>query len=129
MKSKKDEKLYYISERITTIRKQLKLTLADIALLLGVTSAAVGQAERNHTSLLFEIVILFAERYGINPSWILLQDNRKIQQTGNYDGTGSPVTVVDVDNLTSDQLATRIRRDVLKLKELAAEEAKSVKRK
>jgi len=116
----------YIKERVAIVREQLQLTHVEISRRLGVTAAAVGQAERNNGGLLFEVIILFANSYGINPAWILVEDNSKVSQVIERKDPGQimpEITPVEADNLDSGQLATRIRRDILKLKEVAANEA------
>lgn len=127
MKKKQlSNKPLYIKERIAIVREQLQLTHVEISRKLGVTAAAVGQAERNNGGLLFEVIILFANTYSINPAWIILEDNSKVSQVIERKAPGQPmavITPVEADNLDSGQLATRIRRDILKLRELAADEA------
>lgn len=116
----------YIKERIAIVREQLQLTHAEISRKLGVTAAAVGQAERNNGGLLFEVIVLFANTYGVNPAWILIEDNSKVSQVIERKAPAQLMQViapVEADNLDSSQLATRIRRDILKLRELAADEA------
>lgn len=112
----------YISERVQAVRDQLGITLKEVADLLGVTAPAVGQAERNNTGLLFEIIILFAKKFNINPAWVLIEDNARIPQMVDRSGPSDAPGPVHAENLTADQLAARIRRDVLKLKELVEEE-------
>jgi transcriptional regulator with XRE-family HTH domain len=122
----KDKRLEYIAARVVQVRKSLSLTQAAIADKLGVTSVSVYQAERHHSSLLLDIIILFTNSYGINPAWILVEDNSKVSQVIERKDPGQimpEITPVEADNLDSGQLATRIRRDVLKLKEVAANEA------
>ncbi len=122
----KKDKLNYIAERVISIRNGLNLTQAAIAEKLGVTSVSIYQAERHRSSLLFDIIILFANNYGVNPAWIILEDNSKVSQVIERKAPGQPMPViapVEADNLDSGQLATRIRRDILKLRELAADEA------
>jgi transcriptional regulator with XRE-family HTH domain len=122
----KVKKFEYIATRVIQVRKSLGLTQAVVSEKLGVTSVSVYQAERHHSSLLFDIIILFANSYGINPAWILVEDNSKVSQVIERKGPGQimpEITPVEADNLDSGQLATRIRRDILKLKEVAANEA------
>ena len=122
----KVKKFEYIATRVIQVRKSLGLTQAVVSEKLGVTSVSVYQAERHHSSLLFDIIILFANSYGINPAWILVEDNSKVSQVIERKAPGQPMTEivpVEADNLDSSQLATRIRRDILKLKEVAANEA------
>ena len=55
-----------------------------------------------------------------------MEDNSKVSQVIERKDPGQimpEITPVEADNLDSGQLATRIRRDVLKLKEVAANEA------
>lgn len=123
MKKKQEgNKPLYISERVQAVRDQLGITLKEVADLLGVTAPAVGQAERNNTGLLFEIIILFGKKFNINPAWVLLEDNSKVPQLVDRSGPSDAPGPAHAENLTADQLATRIRRDVLKLKELVEEE-------
>ncbi len=122
----KVKKFQYIAARVIQVRKSLGLTQALVSEKLGVTSVSVYQAERHHSSLLLDIIILFANSYGINPAWILVEDNSRVSQVIDRKAPGQPMTEivpVEADNLDSAQLATRIRRDILKLKEVAASEA------
>jgi len=122
MRKKKEIKLKLIAERIVAVRKLLKLSQKDIGDQLGVTSVSVYQAEKQYSTLLFEILILFANMYNINPAWVLLEDNSKVPQLVDRSGPSDAPGPAHAENLTADQLATRIRRDVLKLKELVEEE-------
>jgi transcriptional regulator with XRE-family HTH domain len=123
MRKKKEIKLKLIAERIVAVRKLLKLSQKDVGDQLGVTSVSVYQAERQYSTLLFEILILFANMYNINPAWVLIEDNARIPQMVDRSGPSDAPGPVHAENLTADQLAARMRRDVLKLKELAEEEA------
>ncbi len=123
----KVKKFQYIAARVIQVRKSLGLTQALVSEKLGVTSVSVYQAERHHSSLLLDIIILFANSYGINPAWILVEDNSRVSQVIDRKAPGQPMTEivpVEADNLDSAQLATRIRRDILKLQEVAASEAR-----
>lgn len=122
MRKRKELKLKLIAERVVATRKLLKLSQKDIGDHLGVTAVSVYQAEKQYSTLLFEIIIFFANSYNINPAWILLEDNSRVPQLVDRSGPSDAPGPTHVDNLTADQLATRIRRDVLKLKELVEEE-------
>jgi len=122
MRRKKEIKLKLIAERVVATRKLLKLSQKDIGDQLGVTAVSVYQAEKQYSTLLFEIIIFFANNYNINPAWIILEDNSRVPQMVDRSGPSDVPGPTHVDNLTADQLATRIRRDVLKLKELVEEE-------
>lgn len=123
MKKKQIEnKPLYISARVLEVRETLGITLKELGAMLGVTAPAVGQAERNNTGLLFEIIILFANKYQINPAWIIVENNKGIPQMVERPGAGRPIEFIPDEVLDATALATRIRRDVLKLKELVEEE-------
>lgn len=123
MRVSKASRMKIIAERVIHVREHLELTQKDVAVLLGVTSVSVYQAERHFTSLLFEIIIVFANNYQINPAWIIVEDNRQIPQVvERVKGITKRVTAIQEEQMDADQLATRIRRDVLRLKELVEKE-------
>lgn len=122
MRTAKQAKLRMISGRVVQVREQLGLTQKEVGDQLGVTSVSVYQAEKLYSTLLFEIIILFANTYNVNPSWILVEDNSGISQVLERTGAVAMAAPAHVEQLTADQLATRIRRDVLKLKELVEKE-------
>ena len=119
MNNKLNTKPRYIADRLIEIRQEFNLSQKDVAAMIGVTGAAVQQAEQFNRDLLFEIIILYSIRYKLSPNWIIIEDNSNEEK---FLQKESPA------DLSPDQLLMRIKRDATHLKDLA-EKAKSGKKK
>ncbi len=67
-----------LSHRIRKIREQKKLTQADIAEILGITSSSYGQIERNAESASFRTIEKIAIALEVNISFLVDKDNSEV---------------------------------------------------
>lgn len=118
--NKKNTKPPYIPERVVELRKKFGFSQKDIADQLGVTSQAVYQAEKFNSSLLFEVIIFFSIKYGINPSWVIFEDNSNISQL-----LTSKEQDNSVDNISVESLILRIKSDAAMLEKILARNSKA----
>ena len=119
--NKKITKPPYIPERVVELRKRFGFSQKDIAEQLGVTSQAVYQAEKYNSSLLFEVIIFFSIKYGINPSWVIFEDNSNISQI-----LTSKEQNNSIDSISVESLILRIKSDAEMLEKIIARNSKAV---
>jgi transcriptional regulator with XRE-family HTH domain len=118
--NKKNTKPPYIPERVVELRKKFGFSQKDIAEQLGVTSQAVYQAEKYNSSLLFEVIIFFSIKYGINPAWVIFEDNSNITQL-----LTSKEQDNSVDNISIESLILRIKSDAAMLEKILVRNSKA----
>lgn len=119
--NKKNTKPPYIPERVIELRKKFGFSQKDIATQLGVTSQAVYQAEKFNSSLLFEVIIFFSIKYGINPAWVIFEDNSTISQL-----LTSKEKDNSNENISIESLILRIKADAAMLENILAKNSKLV---
>ena len=71
-------KFKHIGARVAELRLQFNITQREMGDILGVTGPSVGMAEKNSGPLVMEAILFFHENFQINPSWVIVQDNKNI---------------------------------------------------
>ncbi len=131
MPKKSENKPRYIADRVIAVRIELGLTQVDVGRLLGVTGAAVQQAEHYNRALIYEMIVCFYINFKINPSWVIVKDNKAIDKFTGGKIQPKPNTkkdlVFDLYNkigvLGVQLMGCKVEKDQLedKIKELKAE--------
>ena len=63
-----------LGERIRTIRKNKKITLKELGVMIGVSEQAIGQYERGERELKFKTLLLIAKALGVPVSELLNEE-------------------------------------------------------
>ena len=79
-KNNPGRKITHISARIISLRSEFAISQKELGVALGVTQTSVQRAEKDNGTLLYEAVIFFADKYNINPAWVMLQDNSQAEK-------------------------------------------------
>ena len=79
-KNNPGRKITHISARIIALRNEFSISQKELGIALGVTQTSVQRAEKDNGTLLYEAVIFFADKYNINPAWVMLQENSQVEK-------------------------------------------------
>lgn len=76
-----------IGERLKAVRKNLKLSQAELGEKLKINASAISQMEHNHIKPSLETLATMARFYGVNLHWLITGDGSMYEVEGDMEGS------------------------------------------